>query len=167
MSGPAPGTGCQVCEHPQAGLINADIAAGVLSNRKIGLKYGIGRDSVSRHVFKRHPGAPQPSSSRGATPPSDATQLERLLLVRKQLEDDMAVRARPETSRELRQVNARIAELEGSDRPKELSVEDVAGLPEQVARWFRALEPFPDAREAMLEATDPALLGAAGVSREA
>lgn len=158
MSGPTPGTGCAVCEHPQAGQINADIVAAVLSNRKIATKWGIGKDSVNRHVFKQHPGVPA-HGTRSTTPTDDASTLDRLKLIRTQLEQDMAARARPETSRELRQVNQQIAELEGSDRPKELGISDVAGLPEQIKRWFDALEPFPEAREAMLAATDPSLLG--------
>lgn len=163
MSGPTPGTGCAVCEHPQAGQINGELRRAVLSNRKIALKFGIGKDSVNRHVFKRHPGAPTSGDPSGQMPEEDDTVLERLKLIRQQLEESMADRARPETSRELRQVNQQIAEIEGTDKPKELSVSDVAGLPEQVARWFKALEPFPEARQAMFEATDPDLLGRAGV----
>lgn len=167
MSGPAPGTGCLVCEDPRAGQVNAELRRAVLSNRKVALKFGIPKDSVNRHVFKRHPGAPEPGGHRqGELPDEDDTTLDRLRLIRRQLEEDMAVRARPETSRELRQVNQQIAEIEGTDRPKELGIADVAGLPEQVARWFRALEPFPEAREAMMGATDPDLLARSGVAPE-
>lgn len=163
MSGPSVGTGCAVCEHPQASQINAALQSGKLSNRKIALQFQVGKDSVNRHVYKRHPGYAPPGAP-GQVPEDGDTELTRLKLIRTQLEEDMAARARPETSRELRQVNQRISELEGTDRPKSVTVEDVRGLPEQVARWFQALEPYPEARQAMLAATDPALLGAAGVS---
>ena len=166
MSGPAPGTGCAVCEHADRALIEADIAGGVLSNRKIALKYGMSKDSVGRHVYKGHAGdklIQRPRNSRRATASADAPELDKLLVLRSQLEADMSQRPRAETSRELRQVNQRIAELRGADRPKSLSVSDVRGLPEQIARWFEALEPFPEAREAMLAATDQELLDAAGV----
>lgn len=164
MPGPTPGTGCTVCEHPDVASINADIGAQALSNRKIAAKYGLDRGAIGRHEYKRHPGVPDTGRAPGGvTPPDGSSQLDRLKLIRSQLEDDMAARARAETSRELRQVNARIAEIEGTDRPKTLSVADVAGLPEQVAAWFRALEPYPEARAAMMEATTPELRKASGV----
>ena len=156
-----------MCEHPQAALINNELAkpdAIRPSNRAIGRMFGVSRDSVSRHVFKMHDGyTPPDQAGRKGTQMTGETELDRLRQIRERLEEEFAQRARPETSRELRQVNQRIAELEGSDRPRSVTVADVAGLPEQVARWFAALEPFPDARRAMFEATDPALLEAAGV----
>jgi hypothetical protein len=163
VSGPAPGTGCLVCEHQDSALINQALGSGLLSNRKVALKFGVPKDSVNRHVYKRHPGAPQAGGARGALPDEGSSQLDRLKLIRQQLEEDMAERPRAETSRELRQVNQRIGEIEGTDRPRSVTVADVEGLSEQVAAWFRALEPFPEARDAMMAATDPRLLASAGV----
>lgn len=165
MSGPPPGAGCTVCEHPDAAIINQAINAGRESNRKVATRFGVSKDAVNRHVFRRHRGLdPRVGSKRGVRPDEGATEIDRLKLIREQLEQDMAERARPETSRELRQVNERISVLEGTDRPKSVTVADVQGFPEQLARWFQALEPFPEARQAMMEATDPALLEASGVT---
>lgn len=159
---------CAVCNHAQIAEINARIAAGVLSGARIGAAFGLPKDAVSRHVYRRHAGVITTSGGRwkqanlsgttNNTPDPDATEVDKLVTLRAQLESDMAARPRSDTARELRQVNQRIAELRGEARPKQVSVSDVEGLPEQVARWFEALEPFPDAREAMLAATDPALL---------
>lgn len=162
MPGPVSGTGCAVCEHPEHVTINALLNEGTVSRRKIARDFGLGKDSVSRHCWKRHRGydpkvpAARPDDESGE--PLD--ERGSLVVQRGQLEQEMVARPRSDISRELRQVNARIAEIDGAGRAKLLSVEDVLGLPEQIARWLKALEPFPDARDAMLAATDPKLLGA-------
>lgn len=175
MSGPIPGAQCDTCNHPQSAEINAMIEEGVLSGAKIGAIFGLPKDAVSRHVYRRHPGVTLREGTRwkqaNATPvtremkrqqngeASEAvTEVEKLVVLRQQLEDDMKMRPRSDTARELRQVNQRIAEIRGEARPKQVSVADVEGLPEQIARWFEALEPYPEAREAMRAATDPSLL---------
>lgn len=167
MPGPAPGAQCQVCDSPHAAQVNADLANPALSNRYVAREYGLNKDSVARHRRDRHPGTPEGPPRVGIDTdgdPDDTTELERLRVIRGQLEASLRERVRSDVARELRQVNGRIAELEGRDRPREVGMQDVAGLPEQVARWFEALERFPEARDAMLEATDPALLERAGVS---
>lgn len=164
MSGPAPGAGCTICEHPDAAIINQAINAGRESNRKVATRFGLSKDAVNRHIFRKHRGLdPRVGSPKGARPDAGASEIDRLKLIREQLEQDMAERARPETSRELRQVNERISVLEGTDRPKSVTVADVRGFPEQIAKWFQALEAFPEAREAMMAATDPELLAASKV----
>jgi len=161
-----PGAGCATCEHAERDTINALINARATgsgpSNRAIARKYNLGKDSVSRHVWKRHPGVllegaadalPGEEEERG-----DMSLRERLVEQRGWLESEMRARPRSDLSRELRQVNREIDEIDGANKVKEVSVEDVQGLPEQVARWFEALEPYPDARAAMLAATDKKLL---------
>lgn len=170
MSGPAPGTGCNICESPDRAAINSEIAAGVLSSRAIDRKYGLTRGTTGRHKAKFHPGvvvvSGEPGESKGAVG-DDAPEIEKLKVIRAQLEAAMLHNPRAETSRELRQVNQRIAEIQGLDKPKRLDVADVKGLPEQIKRWFEALEPYPEAREAMMRATDPKLLEASGASEGA
>ena len=157
MSGPAPGSQCHVCRHPDVALINEALAKG-LSGRKVALQFGLGKDSILRHVAARHPGVP--GLERGSRPPRehDGSELSSLEVMREQLESEMEDRVRSDTARELRQVHQRIAELTGNDRPKSVGVVDVEGLTEQVAAWFKALEPFPEAREAMLAVTPAGLL---------
>jgi hypothetical protein len=167
MPGVAPGTGCLTCEHPDAALINAALMAETLSARAIARKFGLPKDSVARHKYKRHPGytPPLPKGAPDTTGDTDyRPEVERLKDIRNTLESEMRRAPKADLSRELRQVNQRIAELEGTDRPKSVTVADVVGLAEQVAEWFKALEPFPDAREAMWLATDRALLERAGLT---
>lgn len=163
MPGPAPGAGCAVCESPLASDINRALHSGLLSNRKIAARYGVSKDSIGNHVNRRHRGYVAPGERTGDrgvdVPPDGSTELDRLRLARRQLEDEMSKRPRPEISREIRELNRRVAELEGTDRVREATLGDVEGLREQLRRWADALEPFPDAREAMLAATDPSLLG--------
>jgi hypothetical protein len=170
MSGPIAGADCATCNHPQVAEINAMFAEGRLSGRRIDDIFGLARGSVSRHVHRHHPGAPPARngavkaapSSPGRLGETGPTEVDRLIVLRRQLEDDMAARPRSDTARELRQVNQRIAEISGEARPKQVSVADVAGLRDQVARWFEALEPYPEARAAMAAATDLKLLPETG-----
>lgn len=167
MPGPQTGAGCLTCQHPDVTEINALLNAGQLPTRVIARKFGLDRNTVGRHVFKRHPGVvPRDASGNPSAPDPDdgRTELQRLEDMRVILETEVRRAPRADLSRELRQVNQRIAEIRGTDRPKEVRVEDVQGLVEQVRRWFEALEPYPDAREAMYLATDQALLEAAGVT---
>jgi len=167
--GPAPGTGCATCEHPDIAFINAALMNPALSRREIARQYGLGKDSVNRHYFKRHPGvqiAP-PKGAPDTTGDVDSrSELDRLKDIRIVLEAEVQRSPKADMSRELRQVNQRIAEIEGTDRPKSVTIRDVDGLAEQVAEWFKALEPYPEAREAMWLATDNALLERAGLSEK-
>lgn len=156
MSGPAPGSQCRVCLSPDVALINAAIASGQ-AGRKIATRFGLGKDSVFRHIANRHPGVKIEEKPEGSDSvddeddESDGTELSALILMRAQLQKEMAQRPRSDTARELRQVHQRIAEISGDDRPKSMGVSDVEGLPELIAAWFEALEKFPEARQAMLD----------------
>jgi len=167
MSGPAIGATCGVCNHSEIARIHQLVLEGRLSGTAIGRQFGLAKDQVSRHVYRGHPGVvvlkggrwKQASTAVTVDPlGEDASEVDRLKTLREQLEKDMSGRPRSDTARELRQVHQRIAELEGSQQPKKVGVGDVRGLREQVARWFTALEPYPEARDAMLAVTDPALL---------
>ena len=155
MSGPAPGSQCRVCLSPDVALINAAINSGQ-AGRKVADRFGLGKDSVFRHIANRHSGVKleeKPEESDSTDDPQDegdGTELSALILMRDQLQKEMAQRPRSDTARELRQVHQRIGELSGEDRPKSLGVADVEGLPELIAALFEALEQFPEAREAML-----------------
>lgn len=157
------GAGCATCAHPDVAAINALVNEGRWSSRQIARRYGLSKDTVARHAFKRHPGVRGTEPARPPVGDDERGEVERLRDIRASLETEMARAPRADLSRELRQVNERIAHLEGTDRPVEASLSDVRGLAEQVRRWFEALEPYPDAREAMFAATDPELLGAAGL----
>jgi hypothetical protein len=55
MPGPAPGSRCVVCLHPQRAAIEEADARGV-SRREIARTYNLGKDSVNRHFYGNHPG---------------------------------------------------------------------------------------------------------------
>lgn len=164
--GNLPGDGCTVCAHPDRVQIDEMLTR--LPARQVARETGLSKDALSRH---RH-GGHRPLSSRSArsapsaspTEPDDRPELEKLeeqaAILRQSLKDH----GRSDTSRELRQVNERIATLKGQNDVRAVTLSDVQGLPEQLRRWAEALEPFPDAREAMMLATDEALLAAAGLS---
>lgn len=166
MGGPQPGTGCLVCTSPEVSLINAALNAGVLSGRSIARKFNLPKDSVARHRYKRHPGVEVVGSPSATGDTEDRSLLDRLKDQRIILEDEMKRSPKADISRELRQVQKDIDEIEGTNRPKLATVTDVEGLADQVARWFEALEPYPEAREAMFLATDRALLEAARLVEE-
>lgn len=157
MSGPAPGARCAVCRHPQRAAIEDADHRGV-SRRQIAKDFDLGKDVVSRHFYGRHPAMPQTGQD-GApleqvpVAPDEASEEERLRITRGALVEVFNEDPRPETAREIRQLSERIGVLSGEHRAKTARVEDVEGLPELIAGWFAALEPFPEAREAMLAAT--------------
>ena len=122
MSGPAPGSQCHVCLSPDVALINAAIHSGQ-SGRKVAARFGLGKDSVFRHIANRHlefkvGEKPEIDDSTDDSEAEGGTELSGLFLMRKQLEREMAQRPRSDTARELRQVHQRIGELSGEDRPK-------------------------------------------------
>lgn len=152
MSGPAPGSQCRVCRSPDSALINLALAEGK-SVRAIAKVFGLGKDSVARHAAAQHPGVVIEKKDRPPRPPTGESELEQLQVLREQLMEQMDERPRSDTARELRQVHQRIAEISGADRPKSVTVVDVQGLPELISSWFVALEPFPEARAALLAVT--------------
>lgn len=163
MSGPAKGALCQVCNSPYAAQINAAVAAHVSGEKRstmsaIASRFGVHKDALLRHQNNRHPGtiAPgKPSTSKPDEPPElSGSELDRLRASAAILEADFQKRPTAETSRELRLIWQRVAELEGQDAPKSVGVEDVEGLPELVAAWAEALEPYPEARAAMQRVTE-------------
>lgn len=170
-AGVEPGDGCLTCASPDVDEINEMLSrVPPVPARQIAKRFGLGKDSVNRHAFKRHPGVVVPD----ARPPvrdldvpraglDDRTELQKLETQREALERALERNARADTSRELRQVNQRIGEIRGDHQAKTVTLADVEGLREQVRRWFEALEPFPDARDAMAAATDPTLMPDADV----
>lgn len=159
MSGPAKGALCQVCNSPYAKQINDAVAAhvsgeAVSSMRAIASRFGVHKDALLRHQNNRHPGTIAADGSKAGNPELTGTELERLKAAAAILESDFRSRPAAETSRELRLIWQRVAELEGQNTPKSVGVEDVEGLPELVAAWAEALEPWPDARRAMQEVTE-------------
>lgn len=172
------GATCGVCNHPRRADIDQARRDG-WSQRRIGKAFDVGKDTVGRHYHMNHPTVPPDlrramgTSSVTPPPPPDADEspdpgrspLDILRASRDSLEAKVTQgTARTDEYRELRQTIEAIGKLEGTDVQKTASVEDVRGLPELLAAWAVALEPFPEARKAMEAATRrvaPQLLEAA------
>lgn len=158
MPGPAPGARCAVCNSPDRAAIEQADADGV-SRREIAKRYTLGKDVVSRHFYNGHVSRVPPPGEEAAPPdPDEVSELDRLKITRAVLVRELDREPRSDTAREIRQISERIATLSGEHRAKTARVQDVEGLPELIEAWFRALEPYPEARAAMLAATPPDML---------
>ncbi len=160
MSGPTPGARCAVCNSSDRMAIEQADADGV-SRREIARRYLLGKDVVSRHFYHGHVKAPpvKPGEEPELPAPDELSELDRLKVTRAILVTALDAEPRSDTAREIRQISERIANLSGEHRAKTARVQDVEGLPELIEAWFRALEPFPEARAAMVAATPKEYLG--------
>jgi len=154
------GATCTVCNHANATAINAALASGQMSQRRIADQFGLKHDAVRRHVINRHPGVIVASDT-PALPPleegaSPREKLERLIA---QLEAQMTGgNARVDVSRELRLAYGDLEKMSGGASPIPTSYRDLEGWAEYEAAVFAALEPFPEAQAALaaaLKALDP------------
>lgn len=152
MSGPVPGARCAVCNHADRAAIEQADADGV-SRREIARRYGLGKDAVSRHFYGRHAPARPEGEEPELPAPDEMSELDRLRVNRAVLVKELESNPDPGIAREIRQTSERIAALAGEHRATTATVRDVEGLPQLIEAWFRALEPWPEARAAMLEAT--------------
>ena len=155
---------CPVCESPNAGLINSERGqAKPVSLRELERRHGIDKSTLHIHFNEAHPGTPLAVASGAVAaapgkPEPDSwdglSTLDRLKRVRDALQQRVDTgRARTDEHRELRMVLKEVALIEGEGGPRRATVQDVDGLPELVAAWAEALEPYPEARAAMAEAT--------------
>lgn len=152
---------CPACEHPLVARINQDRTPPpgkrAVPLRKMQEEYGIDKSALHVHFNEAHPGTPLALAA--ADEPEDLTDwegltpVERLKRVRDSLQRRVDTgKARTDEVRELRITIGEIARMEGDDRPKEVTVADVAGLPELLAAMAEALEAHPEARAAMAAA---------------
>jgi hypothetical protein len=160
---------CRACAHPQLAGLDAMIVAGK-TNSQVARTFGISHDSVDRHVRGGHVlGMPaQRWASMPATPASppkpDASGVEVLRealdALRAMDPRSLSPAAQIDRIDAVRRTAEALAKAEPAPSPAGVRVEDVTGLREQVARWYVALEQYPEARAAMLAATDEALFTA-------
>lgn len=159
---------CKVCEHDKLGLIDRLLAEGK-AQREIARRFGLTKDTVNRHVRSQHsvPSDPDGEASDGLGDEATPAQMVRAALRRIRQVDlrRMSPNQVVQHAEAIRKISESLSRLEDDPSKKVIQarVEDVVGLPAQLGRWAEALEPYPDAREAMLLATDEALLEAAGI----
>ena len=135
------GVACTVCALPTAGAI-AELLRSGRSARAVAAEFGLSYDAVTRHArnhVAKRPSTPVPDS--GADP---LDELVKALRVR-------ALAGSPADTREYRLALAAQSDLRHSAPPQH----DLATEPEWIelrARMLHALEPFPEARAAIVAA---------------
>lgn len=151
MSGPAVGSQCTVCNHPQATEINVAVASGQ-PRRVVARRFALGHDALNRHYHHGHPGvvaAPEPlrktlPAGEGATPRENLEAVIAMYGAKLR-----AGTLRVDEARELRVASAALDEMGGGEAPVPQTWREVGGWQELEAEIFAALEPFPEARQAL------------------
>lgn len=152
---PAPGQRCLVCNHPAVVLITRLINEGV-SDRKVAGQFGLKSHApVRNHRVARHPGVTvgeAPAIPDVGDLPEDAGPRERLAHLAKQLEAQAAEGdVRPELAREIRLTQEALAKIGSPEPPPVVQVKDVVGLRELFDEMHRALDRWPEARDAVAD----------------
>jgi hypothetical protein len=135
------GKACTVCSLPLAGAIN-ELLRSKRSARAIAAEFGISYDALTRHA-RNHLAKPASTDAPAAT----ADPLDELVAALR----TRALAGNPSDTREYRLALAALADLRHATPP----TRDLAGEPEWIAlrsTMLRALEPFPDARQAVADA---------------
>lgn len=144
------GATCTVCNHRDVKLINAAIN-NKQATRRIAASFGVGKDAVSRHTRGRHDGVIWDEP--GVETRDDATPRENLEAVIELLKKKLTNGTiRTDEIRELRISLQELDKLQGGDKPEVTTVRDLDGYAELEAAMFAALEPFPEARQALAAA---------------
>jgi hypothetical protein len=140
---------CTVCNHQSLSVINAALNA-KQSHRRVAASFGLGKDAINRHVMNQHPGVtiegvePNPEVT-GETPREKLTSLINIM--------EAQVRsgnARVDTMRELRIAYGELDKLSGGEGPSMVTLREVDGLIDFLKEAFVALEPYPEARMALV-----------------
>ena len=147
---------CTVCSRPDAGVVNAALAEG-RSARSVALERGLSEDAVQRHAH-RHTVRPIVAASRAAAVPSAAVATPGELLAAGDPLDELvnalrrqALAGNPALVHQYRLALAAQADVRHAAPPSR----DLASEPEWRtlrAAILKALEPFPEARQAVADA---------------
>lgn len=128
---------CSICKHPQVSFIESSIKSGH-SNRQVAEAFGVGKDAVNRHIKAEHM---LKDADAGDVVIPDG--VDRLAWLEAKLESGAM---RPEVARELRAIH----DLRQADVVVDtITVREVDGLEDLLTSIFGALEPFPEARQAL------------------
>jgi hypothetical protein len=149
---------CTVCEHPDAVAINEALVLERKSNRAITRQYGLSKDAVRRHrehipqlLVKAHEAEQMAEADKLLT--DIRRRQARTLLMLQKAEKSGDLRTALAAVREARNNIALLAELRGQlDRRPVVNLMLSAEWLELRALIVGALEPHPDAREAVVRA---------------
>jgi hypothetical protein len=165
---------CSVCSSARAREVDDLIRSGRRSLRSIALAFELGEKAVQRHVNGGHVAPRSPGRARtshatrndaervsASLPPSDAATGDPASTLRAQLADldtmateAMSVSARLQVMEERRRTLEALAKIEPLAPAQVVRIEDVDGLVEFLRDTMEALEPYIDARLAMVAVLD-------------
>lgn len=147
---------CTVCSHPEHGAINAALASGEVSNRRIAAQYGLSEAAVRRHADSHLPaslveaaGAEEVRNALNVLDQLRAiNETSRAILIdaRKAKDGELALKAIDRIQRQIELQAKLLGDID--DRPQV----NVLVMPEWItvrAVLIAALAPFPDARAAV------------------
>jgi DNA-binding transcriptional ArsR family regulator len=153
---------CTICEHPEREAIEAALVAGELSNRRIATHYGVTEAALRRHVSAGH----IPQRLVKAQEAAEAASADTLLAQVKGLQARaLAILDKAEAAGDLKTALSAIREVRGNlellaKLLGELQQEGTVNIylsPEWLelrALIIRALEPYPEARLAVVHALE-------------
>lgn len=154
------GKRCTVCTHEQTEAISMDILSGHMTLREIAEKYGLALTSIHRH--KQHIPA-QLSISHEAQKVARADGVMARIMELDQRADTIYKEAMKEDDpglalkalKEMRETTSLIAKITGEIQAKTVTNNTLIITPEWVsmrAAMLKALEPYPEARRALVAA---------------
>lgn len=146
---------CSVCSDPRREQIDAELRAG---RSKLGIvrRYNVGRGAINGHTLNGHvrPGPEEPTDIEETLElaADDATPRERLETLIKGLEQQVKAAGKTPRTDLIRELRLAYGDLAKLEPPREAQTVDVTEVPELVeffSEVFVALEPFPEARQAL------------------
>lgn len=143
--GPSMGATCTVCNHPQRAMIDAAITGGK-ALKPTATAFNLGYDAMRRHNANHLIPAQVAANPNGWQPPAGSSWAEKMEALALALEQG---RVRSDVAAQLRMTYKDLDEANTGDGPVSVTMADVPGLAEMFGDLFLALDPFPQAREAM------------------
>ena len=142
--GPLSGAQCTICNDPQRAQIDAALQGG-MAIRKTASTFSVKYDATRRHWMNHVVPTVQGANPNGWQPPAGASWRDKMEALATALETG---KIRSDMAAQLRMAYKELDEAD-TGGPLELTVADVPGLAEMMGELFLALDPYPQAREAM------------------
>ncbi|MBS3932994.1 MAG: hypothetical protein KGZ35_01425 [Truepera sp.] len=151
---------CTICEHAKREALDAALLAGELSNRRIATHYGVTEAALRRHIAAGHIPVRLAKAHEASEVASAGTLLARLQALNTETrailsearagqDNELALKAIARCERQLELEARLLGEL---SEAATVSITVNAEWLELRALVIRALSPYPDARQAVLEA---------------
>lgn len=143
------GSQCTVCAHTDIGTINRALRT-LEPRRALARRFSLGHDSLNRHFHSKHEGVVDPKLVSGIPVDPGSSPREKVQAIITLLEKKVtAGNIRTDEIRELRISLSELDKMQGGDAPTSVTLQEVAGLKDFLTDMMLALEPFPEAREAL------------------